>query len=193
MKLKSIGARLVLEASLTRMMKLAKTGEFAIISASRITNSPTQNRTNNQELVHHLNSLKLDVHSLIGHWQECQDPDISYEDCPEELKQEAIEQSYFVACPEGMDTKDFEHALFGLCKVYQQDAIILGIEGIAYVALPTGELISQGGLSMNKLGQVYSQHIKKKNVPFVFEGLEVPINNISRISFKARGLQIITS
>ena len=43
-------------------------------------------------------------------------------------------------------------------------------------------------LSLNKVGQAYSQFVKKMNVPFVFEGLEKPSGNLGRMLFKMNNI-----
>jgi hypothetical protein len=36
------------------------------------------------------------------------------------------------------------------------------------------------GISLGKISQAYSQHVKKLNTPFVFEGVEVPSTNFGK-------------
>jgi len=52
-----------------------------------------------------------------------------------------------------------------------------------------GEIFKIGeGASLGKIGQAYSQHVRKMNVPFVFEGVEVPGSNMGSLIFQRAGL-----
>ena len=47
----------------------------------------------------------------------------------------------------------------------------------------------EDNLSIGKTAQAYSQHVKKINVPFVFECLEIPGSNSGRLLFKKFNLK----
>lgn len=61
---------LVCEDSLMRMLEFAKTKDFAILSAYRAEFSKRRNIERNRRLRSILNSMKLGVHQLVGHWLE---------------------------------------------------------------------------------------------------------------------------
>lgn len=92
---------------------------FAILSANRAGLSPAENKARFKKLIQMVRSLGLGYIKLVGHWMECQDEDIEYEDCPEEDLVDSTEPSLFVP---GMRLKD-AHRIGGK---FQQDAIVYG-------------------------------------------------------------------
>lgn len=192
MKLRKISGGLVIEASLSRMMGLAKRGQFAILTAYRGEFSERQNLQRNRQLLTRLNVIKMGVHQLIGHWQECSDPTLSWDQCDPSLKRDVVERSFFVY----NSTRDpqFEQIMRELCVEFEQDGMLIGSEGVTdLVITKSGEHIPLGGLTLGKVSQAYSQHIRKRSVPFVFEGLEMPANNIERLLWSKIGLQVPAS
>ena len=79
---------IVSEAGLSRLISKYKDGKgtFAIISAYRneengkkLTKKDKIKR--NRKLRTELNALKMGVYQLVGHWRECSDQDVEYEEC----------------------------------------------------------------------------------------------------------------
>lgn len=174
------------EASLTRMLSLSSM-PWVIITAYRKLNadgskiSKEENINRNLELRSKLNSMKMGVHQLIGHWRECKDSSIPYQDCPESDKVDAVERSYFVPMPKEMDVDKFKKILLSLGEKYEQDAIIFSDGKDINLMYPSGgkDLIGQK-IGLNQIGNAYSQHILKQNVPFVFEGFMQYHGNMAR-------------
>jgi len=184
-KLRDICGRLVLEMSLSRIIRLTKDGYFAILSASRNIYTSQQNYTRNLKLSQQLNSIGAGPHRLIGHWQECPEG-ISYDDCPEDQKKDVVEHSFFVPCPKSMTNTQFQTMLLRLLEEYDQDAMIYGTADQVFIVQRNGTSTPIGKLNLG-IGQSYSQYVRKLNTPFVFEGLEWPINNLSRMAWKSEG------
>lgn len=190
MKLREIADRLIIEASLTRMLRLIGDGQFAILNAFRGQYTKKQNMARNREMLHQLNAEGFGAHRLIGHWEECSDDSIPYEKCPEELKRDVTEESFFVPCPPDK-TRDFEQRIRRLCMAFDQDGYILGDQNhAATVSTKTGEVVDDGPLHLHRIGRSYSQHVRKLNVPFKFEGLEAPANNLQRHLWHRQGWQV---
>ena len=160
---------------------------WVIITAYRKLNadgskiSKEENINRNLELRSKLNSMKMGVHQLIGHWRECKDSSIPYQDCPDNNKVDVVERSYFVPMPKEMDVDKFKEILLSLGDKYEQDAIIFSDGKDINLMYPSGGKDSIGQkIGLNQIGQAYSQHILKQNVPFVFEGFMQYHGNMAR-------------
>jgi hypothetical protein len=179
-----VAFREICEASLSRLWSQSRNSSFAILSAYRKNNTKQENVTRNRELRGDLNSKKLGPHSLIGHWRECSVTDskgnpLEYNQCPKDKLVDVVERSYFVVPFSGMSDKEFKQIIFNAGKKYSQDAVILKIDGLNMFGVYDPRSGTQyakfsSGVSMNQVAQGYSRHVKKQNVPFVFEGVEVP-------------------
>lgn len=180
------------EASLSRLLSMAKSKDFCIATAFRYSNTLQQNRNLNRELLASLNSQKMGGYQLIGHWQEAPDG-IDYQDAkPEELT-DSVEESVLFTKPDSMQRQDFVNQCVGIAKKYNQDAVIIGLTGDGiYLAFKDGSTDKIGsGVSLNKTAQAYSQMRKKPNVPFIFEGNLQPTSNTSKMAFKARHIKYL--
>jgi hypothetical protein len=186
----SENVNLISEASLTRLLNHYKDGSFAIITAYRADMSKQKKIQMNRKLRGMLNNLKLGPHQLVGHWRECSLEDVSYEECPKDKLVDVIERSYFVPKSKDMSDEEFEGVIHDLVRKFKQDAAILYVDGTAYILPKTGSKIKIGTkISLNKIAQGYSQHIKKMNVPFTFEGVEQPASNSGKMIMKASGIK----
>ena len=194
---------IVCEGSLSRMLSLSGDGSggisnpFAIITAYRKFNDDGTPRTKAENIINNrglrgvLNGLKLGVHQLIGHWQECKDSSIPYKDCPTDMKTDVIERSYFVPKDEKLSQVDFEKLIANIGKQYSQDAVVLSDGNVVRVVYTNGgEDIIGSKLGLNQIAQGYSQHILKQNVPFRFEGFEQFHGNAARQGASVSGLQL---
>lgn len=181
------------EASLSRLLSFVdqKNRTFAIISAFRKEFSKPQNIIRNRKLRAILNNHRLGVHNLVGHWQECQLVDdngmpVSYKQCPKEKLVDVIERSFFVVKPIEMSQDDFEKILKDAMTIdnrTQDGVVIRDVDGVYKIMDKTGARFEIGKvLVLGKIAQAYSQHVKKINTPFVFEGLEIP--NGSPMSYR---------
>ena len=174
------------EASLTRMLSLSSM-PWVIITAYRKLNADGSDRTQKENINYNLelrskfNSMKMGVYQLIGHWKECKDKDISYQDCPESDKVDVVERSYFVPMPKEMDVDKFKEILLSVGNEYQQDAIVFSDgKDISLLFRNGNQSLLGKNINLNQIGQAYSQHILKQNVPFVFEGFMQYHGNIAR-------------
>jgi len=176
--------REICEASLSRLWSRAQQGDFAILSAYRGDNTKQENVRLNRSLRGDLNSRKMGPHSLIGHWQECSLTDdkgnpVEYNKCPRNKLVSVVERSYFVTPFSGMSPEDFRKIILDLGKKYKQDGVILKIDdlnmfGVYNPRTGRAEVTFSKGVGLNQVAQGYSRHVKKQNVPFVFEGVETP-------------------
>lgn len=178
------------EASLSRLISKAKNNDFCIATAFRSSNSLKQNRQLNNGLANWLNSNNMGPYKLIGHWQEAPD-DIEFKDATPEQLTDSVEESLMFVRPQTMERNDFINKCIEVCKKYNQDAIVVGIlnEGI-FLYFKDGSRDQIGkDISLNKTGQAYSQMRKKPNVPFIFEGMAQPINNLSKQAFQVKKIK----
>lgn len=187
----------ICESSLTRMMSKVNQ-PWCIITAYRKKNPDGSDRTREQNIAANrvlrgkLNVMKMGVHQLIGHWRECKDSNIPYPQCPEEMKVDAIERSYFVGKPPEVDGADFEQMMLSFAREFNQDGILLSDGQSVRVVYSSGgeDVIGSSNMALNKVAQAYSQHIMKQNVPFVFEGFEQFHGNIARQGATKSGLSL---
>ena len=179
---------LISEGGLSRVLDHAKNNTFSIITAFRGEYDNKENLARNKELRGVLNSKKMGSHILIGHWKECQVPDTDYKDCPEDKMVDVVEQSFLVPKPKDMSDEEFGEFIQGLVAEYDQDGAILKKDDGIYIVEPTSEFKIGSDVVLNKIGQAYSQYVKKKNVPFVFEGAVVPATNYGKQLFLANGI-----
>lgn len=163
------------ESSLSRLMSRFDSGSFfAILTAYRYSMTPAQNRQRNKELNQVLNSLKMGVHNLIGYWRECQDSSVEYKDCPEDKKVTTVEKSFFVTKPPEMDLEVFTSTIIKLLKKYDQDGAVFGTKGDVKILQKDGTSFQIGTtLAVGKISQGYSKHVKKKDIPFIFESYDM--------------------
>lgn len=180
---------LISEDSLVRTINFVKTKTFAIISAYRAHFSKQENIQRNRKLRDIFNKKKMGVHQLVGHWTEApQNKD--------DIAKHTIERSYLVVKPENMTNRVFTELIVSCLTINnetQDSALIHYVidetnkenqDDKFYVINDSNELTYIGKeLKLNKIAQAYSQHIKKINIPFVFEGLEIPGSNSGRLMF----------
>lgn len=152
------------EASLSRVWthtkKAGETG-FGILTSWRANLPKSKNLTLFKKLQGEVRSLGLGFFKLRGHWKECQDSTIPYDECPKELLVDSEEPAIFVP---GLALKDAKR----LRAKYDQDAVVYaGPETKGMVALLTSSGLSMlGSFSPNRISQAYS---RLRGRPFVFE------------------------
>lgn len=180
---------LLTEAGLSRLLNQIKNKDFFIITAFRGEYDKSQNILRNRKLRTELNSKKMGPYQLIGHWRECKDSEIDYNDCPDNMLVDVVERSYLVTRPESMSLEKFKKLVQKLTKKYDQDASIISIDNTIHLMFKDGNMDKIGsGVTLNKISQAYSQHIKKQNIPFVFEA-EVPSSISGRMMFKKENVR----
>lgn len=157
------------EASLSRAYRHTIDGNFAILTSWRKSNSKEQNLAQYRSLQSDVRSLGHGFFHLLGHWRECQDPTVPYNDCPADQLSDTKEPSIFVV---GIGMQDAKR----LGGKYQQDAIIYSgpeTKGIVHLVFRDGTAMDLGKFSPSRISQAYSRvRTRGKRQPpnsFVFE------------------------
>jgi hypothetical protein len=159
------------EASLGRIMQHAQNVPqvgFAMLTSWRQNLSKKQNLARFTALKNQIRGLGLGFNVLTGHWRECQDPGVSYEDCPEDELIDAVEPSLFVT---GITLETASQ----LGNEYEQDAIVYAgpeTKGLTSLVFKDGSTVSLGKFSPSSIAQAYS--VLKGGRTFRFEYLEWP-------------------
>jgi hypothetical protein len=190
-----IGYGVVSEAGLSRVLSRVEGNDFAIVSAYRSGNSNRENKKLHGQLLSQLNSKRMGGYVLIGHWQEAPDG-VDYQDATPDQLTDSVEESVLFVKPDDLDTDEFITMAIDLGKQYGQDAVLVGLnEGDevpkmgVYLYYKNGARDKIGSkLSLNKMGQAYSQLKSKPEVPFIFEGTLSPSGKISKELFKAKNI-----
>ena len=180
------------ESGMSRVVNALAGKEFAVISAYRreIDGVPITKRQNilrNRKLRGQLDARKLGGYSLVGHWIEC-GLDVPYDECPESEKTDVIERSYLIPKPKEMDSEEFKQLIVSLGEDYKQDAVVYADGDQIHLLFTNGGSQSFGKVTYGKIAQAYSQHVGKTDIPFVFEGVEIPSHNMGRMMFKHCGI-----
>lgn len=156
----------ITEASLSRIWQHItshdKVKSWGLISAYRAANSKKDNISVNKKLEQDIRSLNLGFFKVEGHWRECQDPNISWKDCPPNKLKDATEETFFIPNIK----KD---SLLNLTKKYNQDAAVYGDNSdpnVAKLLFKNGEMDSLGKFNANKVQQGYSK--LRKGSTFAF-------------------------
>lgn len=166
---------LITESGFNKVLTTLKNKDFAIISSYRKKYNKQENILRNRNLRHELDIHKMGVYHLVGHWQECQDEDVPYNMCPKNKLIDVVERSYLVPRSEKYSREEFQQIILNLLVSYEQDAAIVSFDGQIYILEQDGNVYQIAEeVTLNKVGQAYSQYVKKMEVPFVFEGVEVP-------------------
>jgi len=163
------------ESSLGRIWQHVQNAEsksFAIITSWRQENSRKQNIKDFVALKGELRQMGHGFVTVQGHWQECQDPDVAYQDCPKEDLVDAVEPSLFVV---GISYDDALTA----AKDYIQDAIVFAgpeTKGRVVLLFKDGTSQDVGAFKPNTIGQAFTELRKSKQGTrgqhFKFEGVE---------------------
>ena len=180
---------LICEDSLRRTLEAIRNSSFAIVTAYRANFTKEQNILRNRKLRAFLNQNRIGVHQLVGHWREKQN-DGSIVD--------VIERSYLIEKPDDMTDKDFCLVVIGCLTIdgeVQDSAIIRFSEkdDKNIYLIDANENLTKIGTKVNfdkdavKLAKAYSQHVKKMDMPFVFDGEEVPQSNFGKMLYEKEG------
>ena len=163
------------EASLGRVLQHIQgkknVKNWGMMTAYRYVNTPNQNKKLNKQLEAELRALGHGFFKVEGHWVECQDGNLSYNDCPPNLLKDAIEESLFVP---NISAKEIHK----LGKKYGQDAVIFGGEqtkGNATLIFKDGKVENIGKFSPDKIQQAYSK--LKGGKTFVFKQNEPQVSD----------------
>lgn len=155
------------EASLGRVYQhiMGQKGitSWGMITAYRGVNSKKENITLNKKLKGDIRSENLGFFEVEGHWRECQDPNIDYNDCPDSKLKDSVEETLFVP-------NISKETIMSLCKEYNQDAVVYSgkeTEGKVVLIFKNGGTSNIGSkFEPNKVAQAYSV---VKNRSFLFK------------------------
>jgi len=158
------------EGSLYRVLSRFESGRtFAILTAYRNEYSASENKRRNRELKSILNKNGMGVQELIGYWQECT-IDVPYSECPKDKLVETEERSFFITKQDDMEEDEFRKFIVDRLREYNQDGAVFGEKGNVEILEKDGSSFQIGSnISIGKMSQAYSRHIKNMDVPFVFE------------------------
>ena len=191
---------LITEAGLARLLQRVDTekNDFVMITAYRAEYSKAENIKRNRNMRSEWNKVKLGPYQLVGHWRECSIEGTPYDACPEDKLVDAIERSYLVVRTDEVSSKDFWELANKLGKEHKQDAIVVRVEeytgdetwviGGVYNSDSPVIFERYKKVSIGQIAQGWSQHVKKMDVPFTFEGVEIPGSNSGRMIFSRIGL-----
>lgn len=169
------------ESSLSRIMSHvnnAKNVGFALLTSWRKQKDKPTNFADFSSLKNFIKNKGLGYLQLRGHWRECQDPNVSYENCPESELEDSVEPSLFVI---GIDLP----TAVGLGETYNQDAILYaGPEtgGNVQLHFKDGSTLNLGEFNPMTVGQAFTEYriasdkneLGKVARYFTFEGLSYP-------------------
>jgi hypothetical protein len=145
------------EASLGRVYQHVSgnpnVSSWGMMSGFRASNSKAENRQANKKLESDLRGMNLGFFKVEGHWKECQDSNVSWQECPPDKLKDSVEESYFIP-------NISEKQLLGLTKKYNQDAAVFGdkeSKGQAQLLFKNGEKENIGQFNANKVSNAYSK------------------------------------
>lgn len=159
------GPKAVNEVSLARVyqhVQRAGTKSFAILTAWLQGRSKQDNLREMADLVAKLRKQNLGFFKLRGAWQECQDKEVAYKDCPPDKLVDASEPSLFIP---GITLA----ATLYYLRRYEQNAVIYSgpeTKGDVTLFFPGGHSAPLGKFSPSKIAANYS---KLRGHPFTFE------------------------
>ena len=175
---------LISEDSLQRTLTVIQNSSFAILTAYQNIFTKKQNILRNRKLRAFLNQNRMGVHQLVGHYPEVQ---------PDGLTVDVVERSYLVEKPDDISDRDFSDIVVGCLTI---DGVTQNCALIKFESKPNAFYLIDGNsnitligtkLTLGKLGKLYSQHVKKLNVPFKFEGEEIPSSCFGRLGYSKNG------
>lgn len=179
------------EASLARAYQHVvdkKVPSWGMATAYRYSNTPKENEELNKKLAAEVRAKGLGFFKIDGHWRECQDSNIKYEDCPPDKLVDSTEDTLFIPGA----SKEF---MKSIAKKYNQDAVVYGgsdTKGNTYLIFRDGGEDNVGKFHPNQTAQAFSK-FKNKEKTFLFKkgkkatsgknvGAEKRVADISKLS-----------
>jgi hypothetical protein len=162
------------EASLGRIMHHVENANetgFAILTSYRQNWSKKENIKNFNQLKSDIRTSGFGYNQIIGHWRECQDPEVAYEDCPEEELTDAIEPSLFVMGIDAATAHEFGNK-------WEQDAVVYAgpeFNGNVVLIFRDGNTLNIGEFKPSTITQAFSK--LKSGRTFAFEHFSWPTQN----------------
>lgn len=165
------------EDSLNQTLAVIKNSSFAIFTAYRKKSSfghvfsKHANIERNRKLKAFLNQHELGPHQLVGHYVET---------AKDGSRHHVVERSFLIEKPTYMKDEDFKSLVCGCLTIdgETQDGTLIHLKSLGnafYFMDANGNMEKIGDkMTLGKISTMYSQHVKKLNVPFVFDGEECP-------------------
>jgi len=158
--------RKVTAASLGRVWQhVSSATGFGILTAYRAGYAPHESQARQRSLQSDIRALRLGYFHLVGHWRECADTEVKYDDCPEEQLSDVQEPSLFVP---GLALSD----ALRLGRKYDQDAVVYGgpdAGGKTVLAFRDGsQHVIASTMTPRAVGQAYSALARKRQRKFSF-------------------------
>jgi len=180
------------EASLSRLVTKVQSNDFAIVTAFRGSNTLQQNRNLNKRIFSQLQQRKMGGYTLIGVWQEVPDG-VEWKNSEESERTAVQEESVLFIRPETMSVEEFITFAVGLAKEFNQDAVLLGLQGEGiFLYFKNGNRQKIGdGITIDKIGQAYSKLRGGNPTPFIFEGALFPDTIFGKMLFKTSNMKYI--
>lgn len=154
------------ESSLSRIYQHVEANpnrSWGTLSAQRYSYSKKENEQRTEALKKELRRRGYGFIPLEGHWRECQDPNVPYDQCPEEQLVDSVETSFFVPNISRSDLQE-------LGNQFEQDATIYGGPDTKNQAELVGKdgdtIVSLGRFKPNTIAQAFSR--LKNGKPYVF-------------------------
>ena len=163
------------EVSLSRIWQHVQNAEkksFALVTSWRQAYSKKKNLADFSKLKSFVRGLGLGFVDVQGHWKECQNPDIAYNECPLDELVDAVEPSLFVT---GLEKSQ----AIGIARNYEQDAIVFAgpeTQGRVVLLFDDGGEEDIGEFKPQTMGQAFTQLRSSKMSAarhFQFEGVEL--------------------
>jgi hypothetical protein len=182
------------EASLGRIWHHAqKSGanSFAMLTSWRQNLDKKENQKRFSILKSQVRNMGLGFNVLTGHWRECQDSTLPYDQCPEDQLVDAVEPSLFIT---GISMEQATN----LGNDWDQDAVVFSgpeTNGDVNLLFRDGSKMELGKFSPMSIAQAYSE--LKGGRTFRFEYLEWPtqgnVESLMEQTFRSRPLSVLTS
>ena len=185
------------DATKTRQLKLDSMRPFGVISAFRPQYTLKQNMGRSAKLLSYINNLldRPGAYKLIGHWADPTDAgkELPYKDAAELglIGKPAVEESYLVVKPDGVELADFESSIVELGRWFDQTGVLVHDgTSINMIEPQTGAKFSVGtGLVAPLMPIAYSRMRDQRELPFVFAGTQQPVGYLGVQLFGALGIQ----
>ncbi len=165
----------IVHRSLGRLMNRLNEQTCAIITAYRDYDlngdkiSNEENIQRNRELRTRFIANEMWAYSLVGHWQETNE----------------VERSYVISKPQFMSEQEFTDFIKDYMTIdcLTQDACIIHTDKFYILQKDRTTKILGDDISINEIEQIFSQWVRKREMPFKFDYVDEPTSNFGRQYF----------
>lgn len=168
---------LILESSFKRVMAFVQNQDFSIVSAFHGTLSKRENIRRNRILRHRLALKNSGVYMIVGHWLQAekdQNSNLS------EVFNDA-ERLYLIIRENNASMADFQNSIKSALTIFNDSediAIIKNTDGIFALDIKGERQKICNEVTPKTIALTYSAYVKKRNAPFIFDGIETPVTNL---------------